>query len=165
MGMTLAMQPQTVDQALDSGLSWSDCPVRDVLAHVGSKWSTLIVTTLGQRPHRFGELRRALDDISQRMLTQTLRDLQRDGLVSRHVYPTQPPSVEYRLTDLGRSLLVPVSALIAWAECNHPNIRAARDAFDAAAVVNEHSSLASHEMIAASSSTTPKRPMGIFDSI
>ncbi len=130
MSMLDAAQPRTVSQAREVGLSWSDCPVRDVLAHIGSKWSTLIVTTLGQRPHRFGELRRALDDISQRMLTQTLRDLQRDGLVSRHVYPTQPPSVEYRLTELGRSLLVPVSALIAWAECNHPNIRAARAAFD-----------------------------------
>ena len=68
------------------------CPVRDVLDRLGDKWSTLLVITLSQRPHRFGELRRAVPDISQRMLTQTLRDLQRDGLVSRHVFPTLPPS-------------------------------------------------------------------------
>lgn len=73
------------------GECFEDCPVRDVLAHVGAKWSTLIIMTLGERPHRFGELRRAIPDISQRMLTQTLQHLQRDGLVSRRVFPTVPP--------------------------------------------------------------------------
>jgi DNA-binding HxlR family transcriptional regulator len=105
--------------------------VRDVLARVGGKWSTLIVMTLAERPHRFGELRRALSDISQRMLTETLRDLQRDGLVSRRVFPTQPPSVEYALTDLGRSLLTSLAMLIGWAELNLEAIREHRMRFDA----------------------------------
>jgi DNA-binding HxlR family transcriptional regulator len=124
---------KTIGQIRAAGFSFDDCPVRDVLAQVGGKWSTLIVTALAERPHRFGELRRALADISQRMLTQTLRDLQRDGLVSRRVFPTQPPSVEYALTDLGRSLLTSLAALIHWAEQNHAAIRANRDGFDAEA--------------------------------
>jgi DNA-binding HxlR family transcriptional regulator len=108
---------------------WTRCPVRDVLDHMGDKWSTLLLITLGGRAHRFGELRRAVPDISQRMLTQTLRDLQRDGLISRHVFPTTPPSVEYALTPLGSSLLVPLSTLIQWADEHHGAIRAARSAF------------------------------------
>jgi DNA-binding HxlR family transcriptional regulator len=107
----------------------TDCPVRDVLDHIGDKWTTLIVLTLSARPYRFGELRRSIPDISQRMLTQTLRDLQRDGLVSRHVFPTLPPSVEYRLTPLGTSLLAPLSELIQWANAHHGEIRVARDKF------------------------------------
>lgn len=106
------------------------CPVRDVLDRIGDKWSTLLVLTLAERPHRFGELRRAVFDISQRMLTQTLRDLQRDGLISRKVHPTTPPSVEYALTPLGRSLLEPLSHLIRWADHNHSVIRSARTKFD-----------------------------------
>jgi DNA-binding HxlR family transcriptional regulator len=105
------------------------CPVRDVLDRIGDKWSTLFVLLLAERPHRFGELRRAVPDISQRMLTQTLRDLQRDGLVSRHVRDTVPPSVEYRLTDLGRSLVGPLTVLTDWAIAHHGEIRAARGAF------------------------------------
>jgi DNA-binding HxlR family transcriptional regulator len=108
---------------------WTRCPVRDVLDHMGDKWSTLILITLGERPLRFGELRRAVPDISQRMLTQTLRDLQRDGLISRRVFPTTPPSVEYALTPLGSSLLVPLSTLIQWADDHHEAIREARSAF------------------------------------
>ncbi len=108
---------------------WTRCPVRDVLDHMGDKWSTLLLITLGGRPHRFGELRRAVPDISQRMLTQTLRDLQRDGLISRRVFATTPPSVEYALTPLGSSLLVPLSTLIQWADDHHAAIRAARSAF------------------------------------
>jgi len=106
------------------------CPVRGVLDRIGDKWSFLIVSMLAEKPHRFGELRRAVPDISQRMLTQTLRDLQRDGLVDREVFPTNPPSVEYRLTKLGQSLLVPMNGLIGWAEKNHAKIRTARSAFD-----------------------------------
>ena len=106
-----------------------NCPVRDVLSHLGDKWSTLIIGLLGKKPHRFGELRRAVPDISQRMLTQTLKDLQRDGLVNRKVFPTVPPGVEYRLSDLGHSLLTPLEALVAWAENNHPAIRQARMEF------------------------------------
>jgi len=131
MNELAAPRLKTIGQIRATGFSFDNCPVRDVLAKVGGKWSTLIVTALAERPHRFGELRRTLDDISQRMLTQTLRDLQRDGLVSRKVFPTQPPSVEYALTDLGRSLLTSLAALISWAELNHGAIRASRSAFDA----------------------------------
>jgi len=113
--------------AVRDGLA--NCPIRDVLDQIGDKWSTLFISLLGEKPHRFGELRRAVPDISQRMLTQTLRDLQRDGLVSRHVHPTVPPSVEYRLTPLGHSLLEPLSHLIRWAEAHHGEIRVARGEF------------------------------------
>ncbi len=106
------------------------CPIRDVLDRIGDKWSILLLMTLAERPHRFGELRRAVADISQRMLTQTLRELQRDGLVSRHVFPTNPPSVEYRLTELGTSLLRPMANLIRWADGNYSRIRSARSRFD-----------------------------------
>ncbi len=105
------------------------CPVRDVLDHVGGKWVSLLLMFLGTRPHRFGELKRAVPDISQRMLTQTLRDLQRDGLISRHVFATVPPSVEYRVTELGRSLLSPLVALAIWADRHHANIVMAREIF------------------------------------
>src|SRR4051794_16997449 len=106
------------------------CPVRDVLDQIGDKWSTLILLILGERSHRFGELRRAVPDISQRMLTQTLRDLQRDGLISRHVHPTVPPSVEYRLTPLGQSFLGPLEGLVQWAETHFGAIKMARDHFE-----------------------------------
>jgi DNA-binding HxlR family transcriptional regulator len=88
-----------------------DCrAVSEVLARVGDKWTVLVVSTLGAGPKRFNELRKALGSISQRMLTLTLRGLERDGLVTRTVYPTVPPRVDYELTKLGRSLLEPVSA-------------------------------------------------------
>jgi DNA-binding HxlR family transcriptional regulator len=134
MNQIAAPRLKTVAQIGEAGFSAENCPVRDVLAKVGGKWSSLIVGTLAERPRRFGELRRALEDISQRMLTQTLRELQRDGLVSRRVFPTQPPSVEYALTDLGQSLLPSLAALIHWAEQNHEAIRASRRQFDAGAV-------------------------------
>ena len=102
------------------------CPVRDVLDRVGDKWSTLLIGTLAEHSHRFGELKRAIPDISQRMLTQTLRELQEDGLVSRTVHPTTPPSTEYALTELGRSILEPLGHLLRWAERNHPAIIEAR---------------------------------------
>ncbi|MDP3857366.1 MAG: helix-turn-helix domain-containing protein [Stagnimonas sp.] len=108
------------------------CPVRGVLDRLGDKWTTLIVIALAQRPHRFGEVRRAVPDISKRMLTQSLRDLERDGLIERRVFPTKPPSVEYRLTELGESLLEPLHALVNWAEHNQERIAAARGVFDAA---------------------------------
>jgi DNA-binding HxlR family transcriptional regulator len=108
----------------------SRCPVRDVLAHIGDKWATLILLTLGERPARFGALRRALPDISQRMLTQTLRDLQRDGLIRRKVFATVPPSVEYSLTPLGLSLIAPIVALVQWADEHHAAIVRARRAFE-----------------------------------
>src|SRR5437588_117214 len=103
---------ETRERARREGFDLSGCPTRNVLDRIGDKWSILIVMTLAERKRRFGELRREIPDISQRMLTQTLRDLQRDGLISRHVFPTNPPSVEYRLTDLGTSLLAPMAALV-----------------------------------------------------
>jgi DNA-binding HxlR family transcriptional regulator len=111
----------------------SDCKaVSGVLARVGDKWSVLIVTRLGARPLRFNELKREIGGISQRMLTLSLRGLERDGLVTRTVFPTIPPRVDYELTALGRSLLEPVSALGAWALKNIGKIEAARTKFDAA---------------------------------
>lgn len=121
---------QTFAGFAGSGADHSNCPVRNVLDQIGGKWNTLLLGILGERPHRFGELRRAVPDISQRMLTKSLRDLQRDGLVSRHVFETTPPSVEYRLTPLGRSLLLPLDALIRWANLNYVEIRNARVEFD-----------------------------------
>lgn len=112
------------------GTGLANCPVRRVLDRIGDKWSTLIIMVLGERPYRFGELKRAIPDISQRMLTQTLRDLQRDGIISRHVFPTNPPSVEYRITPLGRSLIGPLTALMHWAATHFEEIRAARATFD-----------------------------------
>jgi DNA-binding HxlR family transcriptional regulator len=91
------------------------CPVSEVFRRLGDRWSMLVIILLGGRTHRYNELHRAVEGISQRMLTRTLRTLETDGLVERTVHPTVPPSVEYGLTPLGRSLLVPVSALADWA--------------------------------------------------
>ena len=112
----------------------SDCKaVSGVLARIGDKWSVLIVSRLGARPMRFNELKREIGGISQRMLTLTLRGLERDGLVTRTVFPTIPPRVDYELTSLGRSLLEPVSALGDWALKNIARIELARAKFDGAA--------------------------------
>src|SRR5881392_1324657 len=100
-----------------------DCrAVSEVLARVGDKWTVLVVGVLGDGPKRFNELRRALGSISQRMLTLTLRGLERDGLVTRTMFPSIPPRVDYALTKLGRSLLEPVSALGLWARRNRAAI-------------------------------------------
>ena len=110
-----------------------DCrAVSEVLARVGDKWTVLVVSTLGDGPKRFNELRRALGSISQRMLTLTLRALERDGLVTRTVFPSVPPRVDYELTRLGRSLLEPVSELGLWARKHRSAIQDARRRFDAA---------------------------------
>ena len=108
----------------------SDCPVRGVIDKISDKWSMLLVMTLAGGPRRFNQLRREVPDISQKMLTQTLRDLQRDGMVARRVFDTKPPSVEYRLTPLGESIIVPFGHLIEWAGENHRRIDASRQAFD-----------------------------------
>lgn len=109
-----------------------DCrAVSEVLSRVGDKWTVLVVSTLGEGPKRFNELRKALGSISQRMLTLTLRALERDGLVTRTVFPTVPPRVDYALTRLGRSLLDPVSTLGLWARHNRAAITDARRKFDA----------------------------------
>ncbi|MDC7682252.1 helix-turn-helix domain-containing protein [Asticcacaulis sp. BYS171W] len=122
--------PSVAEAVLNAGFDMANCPVRDVMDHIGGKWSSLMLLTLSTKPHRFGELKRAVPDISQRMLTQTLRDLQRDGYISRHVFPTVPPSVEYRLTELGESIMPPLSALVAWAVDNHPKIVEARKVYE-----------------------------------
>ncbi|MFC3079017.1 winged helix-turn-helix transcriptional regulator [Phenylobacterium terrae] len=109
-----------------------DCrPVSEVLSRVGDKWSVLVVMQLSEGPRRFSELRDGIGGISQKMLTATLRGLERDGLVTRTVFPTIPPRVDYELTDLGRDLTIPVLALGEWAQRNQPRIEAARAAFDA----------------------------------
>lgn len=113
-------------------LETNRCPVRDVLDRIGGKWTVLILAALALGTQRFSSLNRAIPDISKRMLTQSLRDLERDGLIARQVYPTKPPSVEYRLTPLGESVMVPLSALSAWAEESHAAINEARTRFDAA---------------------------------
>jgi DNA-binding HxlR family transcriptional regulator len=108
-----------------------DCrAISDVLARIGDKWSVLVVSRLGEGPVRFNELRRSIGGISQRMLTLTLRGLERDGLITRTVFPTIPPRVDYALTSLGRDLLNPVSALGAWAIRNQAKIAHARQEFD-----------------------------------
>ena len=107
--------------------------VREVLDRVGDKWSVQIVGRLGDGRQRFSELRRSIEGISQRMLTLTLKGLERDGLVARTVYPTIPPRVEYELTKLGFTLLEPIQGLAQWADDNRSTIQSARDRFDRAA--------------------------------
>jgi len=107
--------------------------VGDVLARVGDKWTVFVVRLLADRPMRFNELKRAVDGISQRMLTLTLRGLERDGLVTRTVFPTVPPRVDYELTDLGQTLITMLQGLGEWAIANRPTIVAARAAYDARA--------------------------------
>lgn len=106
------------------------CPVRDVLDRVGDKWSSLVLLSLKPGPKRFGVLRREIEDISQRMLTETLRHLQRDGFISRKVIPVTPPQVEYALTPMGQSLQATLAVLADWSAAHHPAIRAARSAYD-----------------------------------
>ncbi|OUI87629.1 winged helix-turn-helix transcriptional regulator [Acetobacter tropicalis] len=111
----------------------TDCQkVSQVLARVGEKWSILIIMLLNSGPRRFTEIRRAVNGISQRMLTLCLRGLERDGLVKRTVYSVMPPRVEYELTPLGQSLTEPVIALGTWARDHIKEIDAARAAFDGA---------------------------------
>jgi DNA-binding HxlR family transcriptional regulator len=109
----------------------ADCRgVASILARVGDKWSVFVIMLLGTGPRRFNELKRMIGGISQRMLTLTLRGLERDGLVTRTVFPTIPPRVDYELTDLGRGLSTPVKALGAWAHEHQPEIESARARFD-----------------------------------
>jgi DNA-binding HxlR family transcriptional regulator len=105
------------------------CPVRDVLDCIGDRWSLLALVALSDGTLRFTQLKRSIGDVSQRMLAQTLRGLERDGYVTRTVYPTVPPKVEYALTDLGRSLLGMIEPLIGWAADNHERVRRARGAY------------------------------------
>jgi DNA-binding HxlR family transcriptional regulator len=109
----------------------SDCRgAASILARVGDKWSVFVIMLLGDGPRRFNEIKRMVGGISQRMLTLTLRGLERDGLVTRTVFPTVPPRVDYELTDLGRGLWNPVEALGTWAKEHQTEIEAARARFD-----------------------------------
>jgi DNA-binding HxlR family transcriptional regulator len=118
------MSPRHIPESHESCIA-----AREVLSRVGDKWSVFIVTML-EEPKRFSELRRGVEGISQRMLTLTLRGLERDGLVARKVFPTVPPRVDYSLTPLGRTLLEPVKAIGSWAIENRLNIQSARDKYD-----------------------------------
>ena len=113
-----------------TGFDAAACPVRNVLDRIGDKWTMLVLVALAAGPCRFSELHRAMPDISKRMLTQTLRDLERDGLATRRVFPTTPPKVQYRLSPLGQSVLEPLAGLVEWAEHSYAAVREARAAFD-----------------------------------
>jgi DNA-binding HxlR family transcriptional regulator len=101
----------------------------ETLARIGDKWTVMVVGALSQGPIRYNEVRRRVEGISQRMLTLTLKGLEQDGLVTRTMYPTIPPRVDYELTELGRKLIVPLRALAKWARENRPAMLAAREAF------------------------------------
>jgi DNA-binding HxlR family transcriptional regulator len=116
----------------EPGVYSGACPARELLDRIANKWTTLIVGTLSEAggPVRFTELRRSIGGISQKMLTQTLRDLERDGLVTRKVFPVIPPRVEYAVTPLGLTLREPLSALSAWTESHMAEVKAAQRQFD-----------------------------------
>lgn len=107
--------------------------VGDVLGPIGDKWAVLLIRMLADRPMRFNELRRAIPTVSQKMLTTTLRSLERDGYLTRHVTPTSPPRVDYALTALGRDVMVPLNQLAEWALSHRGQVERARAKFDAAA--------------------------------
>ena len=134
------MEPGHTDVTVDNRKSSriapnlpTDCckAVSNILARIGDKWSVLVVMSLGDGTFRFNELKRRIDGISQRMLTLTLRGLERDGLVERTFFPTIPPKVNYALTDLGRSLRAPVGALGQWAVEHRGTVERAREVYDA----------------------------------
>lgn len=107
-----------------------DCEVRQILDRIADKWSLLVIALLEEKTMRFGELGREIDGISKRMLTVTLRNLERDGLVHRQMYPEIPPRVEYRLTPLGATLLGTIQSLVGWTEQHQVQIALARERFD-----------------------------------
>jgi DNA-binding HxlR family transcriptional regulator len=108
----------------------ADCPTRRILDRIGDRWTVLVVSVLGDGDARFSELRRRIEGVSQKMLTQTLRGLERDGLVRRTVHPEVPVRVEYALTDAGRTLLEPLGALQQWAIEHLSDVSASQDAYD-----------------------------------
>jgi DNA-binding HxlR family transcriptional regulator len=116
-----------------------DCrKVSKILARIGEKWSMLVVMLLRDGPRRFNDIKRNTGGISQQMLTRTLRGLERDGMVTRTIFPTSPPQVEYRLTELGRSMSEPASAFGLWVHEHLPDIDAARQRFDHRVETTEH---------------------------
>ncbi|MEC8429141.1 MAG: helix-turn-helix domain-containing protein [Pseudomonadota bacterium] len=108
-----------------------DCPIRNVVAQIGDKWSVLVLFALVDGTDRFNSIKSRVIGISQRMLTQTLRSLEREGYVERTVYPEVPVKVEYELTELGRDLVKPLYTLVSWADDHHQQIRNSRQAYDA----------------------------------
>ncbi|WP_423833609.1 winged helix-turn-helix transcriptional regulator [Streptomyces manipurensis] len=120
-----------VEPVVSCGEKHEDCGIREVLDRIGDKWSVLVVVELAQGIRRFRQLQRAVPGISQRMLTLTVRRLERDGLVSRTIYPTVPPQVEYALTPMGRSLTHLVKALADWSAQHRDPIAQARREWDA----------------------------------
>ena len=109
---------------------FAHCPIRSVLDRIGDKWSVLVLFSLEEGERRFNDLRRQIKDISQRVLTETLRDLERDGYLTRHVNPVSPPRVGYALTKQGASVLVPLRALLNWSRKAEPTVAAARVRYD-----------------------------------
>ncbi|MEU0168053.1 MULTISPECIES: winged helix-turn-helix transcriptional regulator [Streptomyces] len=123
----------TVDYGDADPFQWDtreDCQVRQILDRIADKWSLLVIALLENRRLRFTELRREIDGVSQRMLTVTLRSLERDGLVKRTVHPVVPPRVEYELTSLGRTLHTTIQSLVTWTEEHQEEIAQARTAYD-----------------------------------
>lgn len=110
----------------------ADCPSRQVLDLIADKWTAIIIYRLSRGKKRYGELQREISGISQKMLTQTLRRLERDGIVHRQVYPVVPPMVEYSLTSLGETLIEPLCTLCHWAETHIPEVEASRNRYDQA---------------------------------
>ena len=107
-----------------------ECAIRNVVAHIGDKWSMLLLFSLTDGPDRFNSIKSRVEGISQRMLTQTLRDLERDGFVNRKVYPEVPVKVEYKLTDMGEELIKPLYNLVLWADKHHDAIKNSRNVYD-----------------------------------
>jgi len=115
----------------DAEVYQGNCPTREILNRIADKWTTLLIGLLAQtESRRFNELRRAIGGISQKMLTQTLRDMERDGLVRRKMYAEIPPRVEYSLTPLGKTLCEPLDALRKWAQDHLQEVRESQEAFD-----------------------------------
>jgi DNA-binding HxlR family transcriptional regulator len=127
----MTAQQRREESAHEHNAFMAHCPTRQVLATIGDKWAGLLVNALAGGPRRHGELRTRIAGASQKMLTQTLRTLERDGLVTRTVTPSVPVRVDYELTDLGRTLLPVLSALKTWSETHFPEIETARAAYDA----------------------------------
>lgn len=120
----------------------AQCPTRQALDRIADKWTALIVGLLGERTHRFGELRRAIGGISHKVLSQTLQSLERDGLVRREALATTPPTVEYSLTPLGRTLVGPLAEIREWAEQHIEEVQEAREAHTKAATIKTDTSAA-----------------------
>lgn len=112
------------------GVYNDECPTRQALDRIADKWSVLIIGMLEDKPKRFSDLQRAIGGISQKMLTQTLRTLERDGLIKRTVYAQVPPRVDYELTPLGRTLIEPIRAIRVWAESHIKQVIAAQQTYD-----------------------------------